>query len=70
MNDLIIIKKGVRRLFMELDIKKLEQDINKVRNEMNILVKNNLDYNRFCEQSIVADEIVIKYLEAKRYLGQ
>ena len=55
---------------MELDVKKLDQNINKVKNEMNMLVKNNLEYNRLYNQSIVADRIVEEYLKAQRYLKQ
>lgn len=53
---------------MKYDIVKLYQDITNTEKELNRLVDNEVEYNKLYEQSVITDKVIVKYLEAKKYL--
>lgn len=55
---------------MEQDIKKLEQDVIAVEKQLDKYVEDAEEYDKIYQQSMVTDQIIVKYLNAKRKLEE
>ena len=55
---------------MELDIKKLEQDVTAMEEQLNKYVEDPEEYDRIFHQSMVIDQVMVKYLNAKKKLEE
>lgn len=53
---------------MKYDIMKLDQNINNAKKKLNRLVEEEIEYSKLYEQSIRTDQIIMQYLETKRFL--
>lgn len=55
---------------MEQDIRKLEQDVIAVEEQLNKYVEDAEEYDKIFQQSMVTDQVMVKYLNAKRKLEE
>lgn len=55
---------------MEQDIKKLEEDVIAVEKQLDRCVEDAEEYDRIFHQSMVVDQVMIKYLNAKKKLEE
>lgn len=55
---------------MEQDIKKLDQDVTAMEEQLNKYVEDAEEYDRIFHQSMVIDQVIVKYLNAKKKLEE
>lgn len=55
---------------MEQDIRKLEEDLIAVEKQLNKYVEDAEEYDRIFQQSMVTDQVMVKYLNAKKKLEE
>ena len=52
------------------DIKKLEEDVIAVEDQLNKYIEDEEEYDRIFQQSVLTDQVISKYLNAKRKLEE
>ncbi len=55
---------------MKQDIKKLEEDVIAVEDQLNKYIEDEEEYDRIFQQSVLTDQVISKYLNAKRKLEE
>lgn len=53
---------------MKNDIKKVQDEIDKARKELDLAIENGESYSKIYEKSVYIDQIILKYLDSERNL--